>query len=568
MISIIIGIILLLIVLYIIGYFVKRKHFTYIDRLESWKIEIMNRPVLDEVSKIKQLTMAGETEEYFERWRVTWDSIVTEQLPSVEEALYEAEDLVEKYRFSKVKQVYTKIENALKEADVKINEMVLNLREIVDSEEKNQEDMANIHEQYKKLKKELLAHRYAFGKASGKLEENLAHVNEMIELVETETNNGNYLTARAIVLDLNKDIELLKVKMETIPLYLNECHHVIPNQLKEIKNGMEEMIEEGYQLEHLGIELEIHKIGEMVQSYVQYVENGDIDGIDDGLKAIKEQIEIMYQLLEEEVSSRKFVLSNRPHIEKSLEDVTTTNETLKGEVELVKETYHLSTEDVDLLNELQDKISTLKKMSELLLKEEALSTAAYSVVKDKVEDILEMIKDIEEKQQTLTESLQALRKDEFEAREKITHLKKRFQETARKVERSNIPGIPKEIETLFIEAHHAIQDALTSLEEKPLRMPLVQDSLQKAEGHVDEIYKKVEEMIENVYFIEKVIQYGNRYRKKYPQIHKRLDIAEEAFRRYDYTSALEEAAAAVEAVEPGAIKKIEEMINEEINQEN
>lgn len=127
---------MILIVLYIIGYFVKRKNFTYIDRLEAWKIELMNRPVLDEVSKIKKLKMAGETEEYFERWRTAWDEIVTEELPNVEEMLYEAEDLVEKYRFSKAKQVYTKIETSLKEAEMKIDEMVANLHDIIGSEEK------------------------------------------------------------------------------------------------------------------------------------------------------------------------------------------------------------------------------------------------------------------------------------------------------------------------------------------------------------------------------------------------------------------------------------------------
>ena len=71
-------------------------------------------------------------------------------------------------------------------------------------------------------------------------------------------------------------------------------------------------------------------------------------------------------------------------------------------------------------------------------------------------------------------------------------------------------------------------------------------------------------MIENVYFIERIIQYGNRYRRGNPDLHEKLTKAEMAFRSFDYNLALELAAQAVEQVEPGAIKKIEELINQEL----
>ncbi|CAM5374361.1 Septation ring formation regulator EzrA [Bacillus safensis subsp. safensis] len=51
-----------------------------IDRLEAWKIEILNRSIVEEISKIKHLKMTGETEQFFERWRAEWDDIVTAHL--------------------------------------------------------------------------------------------------------------------------------------------------------------------------------------------------------------------------------------------------------------------------------------------------------------------------------------------------------------------------------------------------------------------------------------------------------------------------------------------------------
>ena len=71
-------------------------------------------------------------------------------------------------------------------------------------------------------------------------------------------------------------------------------------------------------------------------------------------------------------------------------------------------------------------------------------------------------------------------------------------------------------------------------------------------------------MIENVMLIERLIQYGNRYRASNAQIHGRLLEAEEAFHQFRYVKALEDAAKAVESVEPGAIKRIEELVQEQL----
>ncbi|MEH7080336.1 septation ring formation regulator EzrA, partial [Bacillus velezensis] len=70
-------------------------------------------------------------------------------------------------------------------------------------------------------------------------------------------------------------------------------------------------------------------------------------------------------------------------------------------------------------------------------------------------------------------------------------------------------------------------------------------------------------MIEQGYFVEKVIQYGNRYRSKNVQIASAMDRSEQLFREFQYNEALEEAAASIESVEPGAINKLQEILNEQ-----
>ena len=79
-----------------------------------------------------------------------------------------------------------------------------------------------------------------------------------------------------------------------------------------------------------------------------------------------------------------------------------------------------------------------------------------------------------------------------------------------------------------------------------------------------DVSEKIDELLENVMLVERIIQYGNRYRVSNPEMHERLLDAEESFRQFRYAKALEEAATAVEAVEPGAMKRIEEMLKEQV----
>ena len=112
-------------------------------RLEAWKIDLFNRPILDEMSKVKQLNMTGQTEELFERWRNQWDDVVTVKLPNLEEMLFDAEEYIDRYRFKKAKAVQQEISRNLQETEDQIKKILEELHELVGSEEKNRVKLNN-----------------------------------------------------------------------------------------------------------------------------------------------------------------------------------------------------------------------------------------------------------------------------------------------------------------------------------------------------------------------------------------------------------------------------------------
>src|SRR5690606_33186503 len=100
------------------------------------------------------------------------------------------------------------------------------------------------------------------------------------------------------------------------------------------------------------------------------------------------------------------------------------------------------------------------------------------------------------------------------------------------------------------------------LEEQPLDIPAVQKHLEIASAQVEKAVEQTYELIETAVLAEKVIQYGNRYRSRIPSVRKGLEEAEQLFREFEYQSALERAATCIEEVEPGALKRIEQLLTE------
>ncbi|MBS4191637.1 septation ring formation regulator EzrA [Bacillus sp. FJAT-49705] len=558
----IIGVIVIVIGLFSTGFILKKKHYKEIDRLETWKMDIVNRPVLDELSKVKQLNMTGQTEELFERWRTEWDDIVTAQLPNVEEYLFDAEEYIDKYRFKRAKEVQRSIIKYLNEIEESIQNLLNELNELVGSEEKNRTEIEELKDLYRESKKTLLAHHHTYGKVAEILEQQLDDTFIKFEDYDEKTGNGNYLEAREVVLTIKGNLEEIKSKMDVIPTFLVECQSKIPTQLKELTEGFKEMASQGFILDHIQFDKELVRIEHEITNYLSSVENAEITDAEKGIVEIKDNIDLLYDLLEEEVHAKHYIGQQNETTKNMLYSNKEINKQLKDELALVRQSYHISDKDNDIQSELEKKLTKIFKRFEVLEHNIIVKSTAHSILRAELGEIKTQLEEIEEEHAKFAEKLQALRKDEMAVRESVHDLRKKLADTIRLVSKSNVPGLPQDYKYLMEDAKESIENVFVKLDEKPLNIPVVQQYLEVAVLTVEKMVNMTNDMIETVILVETVIQYGNRYRRRYPSVEQGLRDAEISFRGFDYKIALEQAATAIEEIDPGAMQKIEEIISE------
>ncbi|MBH9967857.1 septation ring formation regulator EzrA [Bacillus sp. MKU004] len=553
--------IILILILFLIGVLSRKKYYAEIDRYEAWKVDIMNRPIPEELSKVKQLNMTGQTEQLFEGWRQGWDEIVAVELPDIEELLFDAEEYTDKFRYKKTKETLAKIDEVLTKTEAKIDKILEELNELVGSEEKNREEIELLEEEYRSSKKQLLAYRHTYGQAAKKIEAVLDKLAKEIEEFKSLTDQGNYLDAREIVLNLGQEMKSIAYKMESIPKLTADCENILPSQLSELEAGYAEMKEQGYVLEHVEVDKEVKDLNETLAGFKGRLQSLEVEEVEQGLQEIKSKIEMLYDSLEKEVHARHFVLQYKDETTEGLIRAKEENDDIQYEVNVVQQGYHLHESDLKAPQELQKKIIQLSKRHELIIEKVESNKTAYTSLSEELKEIRSGLEVLNGEQAEFGVFLQNLRKDELTTREKIAELKKKTAEASRMIAKSNVPGLPADYDELLTEVHRKIEQVNASLTEKPLNMKFIQETLLEAADTVDHFYSKTQDLIENVLLSEKIIQYGNRYRSRYNSVREGLQAAEEAFRQYDYRKALEEAATTIEKVEPGALKKIEKMIN-------
>lgn len=453
------------------------------------------------------------------------------------------------------------IEENLDSAEEKIDNLLQELNELVGSEEKNRRDMEEIKEKYRSARKRLLAHRHTYGKTAPILEIKLDSLSSQFDQFEELTAEGNYLEARELVLNLKEEMADLLHKMERIPVLIPECTSLLPSQLDELEEGYKEMEEQGYILNHLQLDKEIARIRKELDLYKDLIAKTEIQEVEDSLNETRENIDLLYELLEKEVKAKHDIIQNNNQTFELLQKLKKNNRKLKEETQLVQESYHLVDEQIDVPKKLDKELSLLEKRYEIVSSKIFAKQSAYSLLNDDLMEIRKSIESLQEEQERFAEFLGNLRKDELAARDKLEELRRMIHESHRKVAKSNVPGLPDSYKSLMEDASERINEVIQCLQMKPLNMNQVQDKLELAVEAVEVLNQKTDELIEQVFLAEKVIQYGNRYRSQYPNVREKLIEAEKAFRNYEFSEALEQAAAAVEKVDPQFLKKLSDLLN-------
>ncbi|WP_294745266.1 septation ring formation regulator EzrA [uncultured Exiguobacterium sp.] len=552
----VIGVIVIVLLVMLFSMISRKKYYTKIDELDMRKQGIVSASIPKELQDLKQLPMAGETETKFSSWHQAWEELLTVHVAQIDETLYRAEEALDKYRFIAVKNDLEVTEQLIAELEGLIDEMLVEMSTF----KTNQSVLAELKAQGEadsgQVRKSLLIQANSFGPALARLEERSeqidAYWNEMCQYEAS----GEVTKAYETSLLLEQEVATTRQLVELVPKQWKILAHELRQRIDQLGAGYKEMSLDGYPLEPLGLQSEIKRFEEQRLSLSEKIEMLEVDGLEEAIQQLSADVDQMYDTFRREVDARHQVKKENQFLKQKALRMRERIHQLAQEFSILREKYEISAD-------LGVHYETIQRDEELLFEaakdlDESIAgkIIPFSMLEDQMRDAIRLEEQLMIQYERFTIELQALRKEETEVRERIVEWRHQLSQTRLRLKRLGLPNLPAEVEESLRNANRSLQTLETRLEELPFNVRSIVAQSQDVQETFKHVQERLDTLVFEVTYAERLVQYANRYRRHDNEIHMSLTIAETKFLAGDYERTIVLAERVLNEYDPAAIERI------------
>ncbi|EJI7167574.1 septation ring formation regulator EzrA [Enterococcus faecalis] len=556
-------------VLYLIGYFMRKKNQEQLDELEVRKEALFDLPVFEEIDDIKKMHLVGQSQNSFREWNQRWVELSTRSFAELESQIYEVENQNEIFRFMKAKKAVVEANETMTEMEAEVEVIRNGLKELRESEERNSLEVQKALDVYEELSKSLKDDKASFGPAYSEIQKQLRNVEIEFTQFVTLNTSGDPIEAREVLEDAERHTYELEDLMKRIPPMYEELNETFPDQLKEIEEGYNQLLADDYVFPEQNFAEEIQHAKKRVENSMADLEKTEIAAVEVANRDTATAIDALYEVMEREIEAKKYVVTNQKIIDDYISHSLKNNRQLMIELDHVSQSYTLNNNELGRSRGFQTEIEEIIRRQKDLEPRMKEHTVPYSEIQAFYKECYKILDDIENQQLEIDASLKELRKGEKVAQEKVDEYEFRLRSIKRYIEKQRLPGLSADYLEFFYVATDRIEDLSRALNKMRINMDEINRLCDLCEDDLELLDKKTKDLVNAAALTEQMMQYANRYRHTHENIRTALDKSMYLFStEFRYQDALDEIGTALEAVEPGAFKRIEDFYFKNINNPN
>lgn len=553
---------IIIIVLIIVGimFYLRSNKRKIVEEAEERKLKVQRLPFEENLKQLSELNLKGETRKKYDAFKRDTLDYTNNYLAPVEEKIHDAEIQLNKFQFSGAQSDIDDAHELMDKYEAGYQQQVEDVNEIVSLHKENEQVYEKCKTNYREMKRDVLANRHQFGDAASPLEKRIESFEPELEQYEELKEEGNYVQAHNHIMGLNESMNEVQKYMDEIPELIREAQKELPGQFQDLKYGCRDLKMNGYDLDHVKIDGTLQSLKTELNFVEPMISRLELDNANDKLEQINDKLDEMYDLIEHEVKAKNEVEETKEQITDELFKAREMNYTLRTEIDYIRENYFINESDVHSIRQHENEIQNLVAVYDEILKEMAKSAVRYSEVKDNLEYLDDHVKVINENQEKLQNHLIQLREDEAEAEDNLLRIQSKKEEVYRRLLASNLTSVPERFIIMKNEIDHEVRETNDQFSERPIHVKQLKDKVAKIVIQMNTFEDEANDVLVNAVYAERLIQYGNRYRKDHNNVDKSLNEAERLFKNNRYKRSIEISEQALESVEPGITKYIEDEV--------
>lgn len=557
------GLIILIIVIgvllvlgYVVAVLLRKRNEALLAALEERKEELYNLPVNDEVEAVKNMHLIGQSQVAFREWNQKWVDLSLNSFADIENNLFEAEGYNNSFRFLKAKQAIGNIESQVQLIDEDIKAIRQALSELKEKEEMNSGRVVHALDMFENLQKQVASDPDAYGPALPEIEKQSENIQVEFSKFVTLNSSGDPVEAAEILDTAENHIVALTHIVEKVPAIVKDLQTTLPDQLEDLESGYRKLLESGYHFTETDLEARFQQLHAALKANLANVAALELDNALYENEQIQEEINALYDIFTREIESHKVVEKLVKALPGYLAHAKENDKSLAEEVERLSKIFESKVLKENHLKELEAELTAQELVVEDALNDTSETQKAYSILQEELEAIEERLKEIEDDQIALSETLSKIEKDDTNARQKVNIYANRLHAIKRYMDKRNLPGIPQSFLTIFFTASDNTEALLAELEGRRVNIENVNRLLDILTNDMTELEEETYKLVQYATLTEQLLQYSNRYRSFDDHVQAAFDEALYIFEKeYDYPASFKVISEALETVEPGVTER-------------
>lgn len=552
----IIAVILIVLALNLIQNSKNNQYKKRLDELEIEKNKIDSTPIMPELSKIESFLKNEKIETLYHEWQNRLDEIKKEQIPKLTDMILDADYSLSKMDYKSTLYKIAKLEMEIYKVRENSEILLDEIKEITTSEERNRAIVTKLKATYRELYQKFTDTKGEYGEITPSISLQFENIAKRFEDFEKVMENNEYTEVTSIIKAIDEMLRHMTVVIEEVPGIVLMAGSVLPKRMKEVMDTYHAMEKANYPLDYLNVEYNVEEANKKISDILDRAKVLNLEDSLFELKVLLDYFDSLFADFEKEKVNRSIYEEANRNFKNRLEKMNRLIQDIFSQIEDINKVYHLSEEDMTLLNEVKEELQTLNADYKVLVDHTSNHTFAYSKLTKEVEGLVNRLSTIEDRLDNSLDAIGSMKEDEVRAREQLEEVKGILKESKRKIREYNLPIIPQSYFVELSEAQAAIKEIVRELDKKPITISVLNTRVDTARDLVLKLFSTTKEMMKTAMFAEMAIVYGNRYRSSYEDLDKHLTYSEVLFYKGEYQRSLELTINTLNRVEPGIYDKL------------